>query len=222
MPCEAIAVSGPELYDKLSEVSPAEVDADLGALFDAIGKWGFKGKFLGKVKINAKAVIKSPVLKATVAGLAVAYPPVGVPASAALVAANAVIRNSESKEPAKRKLAVKLTVNTAKAAKRGDKDAKRGLKVLLIAKRMRKAQRAAFLKRLRASRARADLRKRKARVKAKRIVRPRPVRRWVCLRRPLVRGMLLWCDRSGRLRCRMGVWCRARRRRVLVKPRKAA
>lgn len=224
MPCtDMTVVSGPEPYGNIGDVSPEEVHADMSALFDEVGKWGFKGKFLSKVKFNAKAIIKSPVLKATVAGLAVAYPPVGVPAAAALVAANAVIKHTASKDKPKRKLALKLTVNTAKAAKKGDEDAKRGLQVLLVAKRMRKAQRAAFRKRILQSRARGDARKRRRRRRAapRRIV-VRPRSSWVCRPRPIRRGMLLWCDRSGRIRCRMGAWCPARRRWILPKRHKAS
>lgn len=192
MPCETLARIGDP---SLSMVSPEEVAADIGALFKLSGKFKLKlkGKFLKKVGRTAKGIIKSPVIKATATGLAVAYPPVGVPASAALVAANAVVRHTESQDKKKRTLARGLVKSTAKAAKAGDQDAQRGLATLLVAKRLRKARLEAMRKRYAARKGKAA--KRRA--------------RWRC-RPPVLRGVLV-IRRRRRLVGIRGHWCRARR-----------
>ncbi len=152
----------PEQAIRNALITPEVAACQIGELFGCVGKWSFKASFKGaakfgrKVKRSAKAVIKSPVVKVGVAGLAIAFPPAGVPAAAALATANAVVTHLESADKAKRKLAQKLCTQTAAAAKAGDSDARRAIGVLVIAKRMRRAQRVARRDQIRALRAKED------------------------------------------------------------------
>jgi hypothetical protein len=137
----------PQDVVRYGQVTPEQALAEVSGLFGSFKK--MKRKFrkgLKSVGRIAKKTVKSPLLKVGVAGLAVAFPPVGVPAASALVTANAVMSNLESADKTRRELAQHLARNTAKAAKAGDTDAKRGLALLLVAKRMRVAQRAATKK----------------------------------------------------------------------------
>jgi hypothetical protein len=205
---------------RTAQTSPEETLAELDGLFAEVGK--FKFKFKGKALLRgvakvAKKTVKSPALKLTVKGLAVAYPPVGVPAAAALATANSVVAHAESADRAKRALAQKLCKQTAAAARKGDPDAARGLAVLLVAKRMRAAQRSAYRVRIRTMKA-AQVKKR-ARMKVRAI--PRKEKRKILVRRKLralprsklaavarrrmTRGVLITCDTH---RCIPGVWVR--------------
>jgi hypothetical protein len=114
-----------------------------------------------------KSVVRSPVVKVVVGGLAIAYPPVGVPASVALAAADTTVRASEApnakvalqiaaakgvdyaltqtNDPKVRKAleATRVLTNTKRAAEAGDPDAVRGLKTIEIAQRARATARKA-------------------------------------------------------------------------------
>lgn len=71
----------------------------------------------------AKQLAKSPVVKAVVGGAAIVFPPVGVPAAAALAAAAAVAKAVDSPAPGVREAALKIVQNTTKLARQGDKGA---------------------------------------------------------------------------------------------------
>lgn len=71
----------------------------------------------------ATTIAKSPIVKATVAGAAIVFPPVGVPAAAALAVATGVIAATKSKNPAQKAAATQVVKNTAVQAKAGDKGA---------------------------------------------------------------------------------------------------
>jgi hypothetical protein len=93
------------------------------------------GKALGKI---GKAIIKSPITKVIGVGLSFIVPPAGAAMTAAVIAADKVIRALESKDPKKRKAAEKIVANTQKASKRGSPGANAGIRALAIAKRLRK------------------------------------------------------------------------------------
>jgi hypothetical protein len=95
------------------------------------------GDFLKSVGNVAKDVIKSPVTKAVAGGVALAFPPVGVPATAALVAADRVVRSTESATESIREAGKQVVKNTIDEAKKGDEDAKRALEVVKVAKKTR-------------------------------------------------------------------------------------
>jgi hypothetical protein len=77
-------------------------------------------------------VAKSNVVKATAAGLAIVYPPVGAPLSTTLPIAAGIADAVKSKDPKKRAAAVKVVKNTAALAKKGDKDAGRALSTIAM------------------------------------------------------------------------------------------
>lgn len=86
-----------------------------------------------------KSVIKSPITKAIVGGVAVVFPPVGLPAAAALVTADQVVRASESKDPKVRAKAKAMIAATGKLAKAGNTHAQAALKTMVVAKAARYA-----------------------------------------------------------------------------------
>jgi len=104
---------------------------EVSGIFDSIAK---PFKAVGKI---AKKVIRSPVLKATAMGAAFVFPPIGVPAAAAVVAADKVV-GALDKGGRKAAAARKLLKPTLSAAKSGDKDAARGARALTLAARLRK------------------------------------------------------------------------------------
>ncbi len=71
----------------------------------------------------AKMLAKSPVVKAVVGGAAIVFPPIGVPAAAALAAAAAVANAVDSPKPGVRQAALQIVQNTTKLARQGDKGA---------------------------------------------------------------------------------------------------
>lgn len=73
-----------------------------------------------------KTVIRSPILRVSLVGLAVICPPVGAPASAAVETANLIISQAEKGH----KQAQEIIANTRKLAATGDKGAKAGLAIL--------------------------------------------------------------------------------------------
>jgi hypothetical protein len=93
----------------------------------------------------AKTLAKSPVVKAVVGGAAIVFPPIGVPAAAALATAAAVANAIDSKVPAARAAAQKVIENTARLAQSGDKGAEIALsqiatqKQALLAKKLQTA-----------------------------------------------------------------------------------
>jgi hypothetical protein len=208
-------------------VTPEQALAEISGLFGSIKRMGRSvSRGVKKAGRIAKKTVKSPILKAGVAGLAVAFPPVGVPAASALVTANAVVSNLESADRKRRELAKRLAANTAKAAKAGDVDSKRGLALLLVAKRMRIAQRDATKKWLAIQRAKSPKPKppapRRPRI---RVVKPKPKpsrarsrtaddrrrrlrpRKRATPRVVAIRGVVVTANR----RCLPGKWVRARK-----------
>lgn len=94
-------------------------------------------------KKYGKVVVRSPLAKATAAGLAFVVPPVGVPLTAGMVAADKVIAAVERGEAAAKKI-IQVTHALTKDPKATPKEreaAKRGLAVLATAKRQRLALR---------------------------------------------------------------------------------
>lgn len=83
-------------------------------------------KSIGKI---AKSVIKSPILKVGVSGLAVAFPVVGIPAAAGVAAAGKIVDAAQGKAgtPAQQASAKRAVANTIVQAKQGDASAQRAL-----------------------------------------------------------------------------------------------
>lgn len=107
-----------------------------------------------KIGRQAKALIRSKYTGAAVGILAVAWPPVGVPAAAAYAAANAYLEQAEQAQEAidgyikisqdaleKGKAAQKFIAQTQALAKKGDPEAKRIYQQLSIAKKSRDTMR---------------------------------------------------------------------------------
>lgn len=82
-----------------------------------VSKVAKTGASLGKTLVN------SPIVKATVAGAAIVFPPVGVPAAAAMAVATGIVAATKSKNPAQKAAATQVVKNTAAQAKAGDKNA---------------------------------------------------------------------------------------------------
>jgi hypothetical protein len=79
-----------------------------------------------KVAKTGKTVVRSPYVRVGAAGLAVVFPPAGVPAMAAVETANLVLNAAEKGQ----KQAKDIVEATRKLAAAGNADAKRGLVVL--------------------------------------------------------------------------------------------
>lgn len=95
------------------------------------------GNFFSDAWKATKSVIKSNITKAVVGGVAIVFPPVGVPAAAALVAADQVVRASESKDPKVRAKAKAAIAATGKLAKQGNTHAQAALKAMIVARAAR-------------------------------------------------------------------------------------
>lgn len=81
----------------------------------------------------AKTLVKSPIVKTIVGGAAVIFPPIGVPAAAALATASAIAKAVDSKMPGVRAAAQQVVGNTFKVIAAGKK-AKPGTKAAQDAK----------------------------------------------------------------------------------------
>lgn len=90
-----------------------------------------------QVVSQAQTIAKNPLVRVGAAGAAFVFPPVGVPLTAAVEAANLIARNAGSVNPVVRRAAAKTVIRTAAAARAGDTDAARGLKLLASASRTR-------------------------------------------------------------------------------------
>lgn len=117
-----------------------EMNAIIEREFGEIGAefgWGFLksisravkkvGRAAGSV---GKAIVRSPLTKAVTTGLAVVYPPVGVPLAAAVAVADKAISMAESADKAVRTTAKALMLNTKKEAAKGDVGAKRAFALM--------------------------------------------------------------------------------------------
>jgi hypothetical protein len=71
----------------------------------------------------AKSIVKSPLVKTVVGGAAIIFPPLGVPAAAALATASAIAKAVDSKAPGVRAAAQKVVGNTFKVIAAGKKAA---------------------------------------------------------------------------------------------------
>lgn len=69
----------------------------------------------------AKKLVKSPLVKTVVGGAAVIFPPIGVPAAAALATASAIANAVDSKIPGVKAAAEKVVANTASVIAAGKK-----------------------------------------------------------------------------------------------------
>lgn len=67
----------------------------------------------------AKQLVKSPIVKTVAGGAAIVFPPVGVPAAAALATASAIAKAVDSKAPGVRAAAEKVLANTMKVIEGG-------------------------------------------------------------------------------------------------------
>jgi hypothetical protein len=86
---------------------------------------------------HAQTIAQNPLVRVGAAGAAFVFPPVGIPLSAAVETANAIARSAASVNPKVRLAAAKTVLRTAAAAKKGDQDAARGLKLLASAAKSR-------------------------------------------------------------------------------------
>lgn len=120
----------PEERDEESEI---DGEAEISG-YGYVGAFGWLKKGFKKIGKGLKSIVKSKYLKAGVAVLAVVYPPVGVPAAAAVASANVVIKAAEKGKP-KAKDLIKGTIAAAAA---GDPDAARAAKVMNIVAEARK------------------------------------------------------------------------------------
>lgn len=116
----------------------------IAGFFSSIGKVIKKvgrSKLLKSVSRAAKSVVRSKVTGAIAGGLAVAFPPVGAPAAAAYVAANATLAAVEQAEKAHKTIKKAVTVKRkAKAIKIDSKKAKANIRARLQVDMARKAK----------------------------------------------------------------------------------
>lgn len=125
--CGTAKITGPRGVRHVSVTLPIPPGADIkvSGIFDDIGSAVSsltKNKVVKKLGGMVKNVIKSDITKAAVAGLAVAFPPVGVPAAAAYATAATVVNYAEkagSYATAAKAAAGALARNPAAAAKMG-------------------------------------------------------------------------------------------------------
>lgn len=128
-------------------------DEILGGFFDSIAKVA-GGAIKGVVKVG-KSIVKSPITKVVAGAAAIVIPPVGIPASAALVVADRAVRTMEGfrGDPKKAAVVRQAVTATAQLAKKGDPDARRAVEFIKLAERLRHTQQ----KRAAAPRARGTL-----------------------------------------------------------------
>jgi hypothetical protein len=107
-----------------------------------IGGWGV----LGDVWNGVKTVVNSPVTKAVAGGIALVIPPVGVPAAAALATATIAIKATESPVTKVSVEGIKVLLNTAEQAKKGDPQAQVAMKAMAVAKAAADATKSALAK----------------------------------------------------------------------------
>ncbi len=115
-------------FDLESLPPGASVEGWLDDMQPEVGGW------LGDAWKGVKKVVKSPITKVIVGGVAIVFPPVGVPAAAALVAADQVVRASESSDPKVAAKAKATIAATTKLANAGDAHAQAALKIMVVAK----------------------------------------------------------------------------------------
>jgi len=96
-----------------------------------------KKRFLRKFSRSIKSVVRSPVLLSVAGGLAVVFPVVGVPALAAVAAANAALKSAEASKKQMQKL-TKMLVNTKAEARKGNPGAIRALAAFKVVRRARR------------------------------------------------------------------------------------
>jgi hypothetical protein len=88
---------------------------------------------------TAKKVVHSGVTKSVVGGVAIAFPPVGVPAAAGLVIADKALQVAEGIQgtPAQQEAMKRTITNTVAAAAKGDQDADRAVHAMALARHLR-------------------------------------------------------------------------------------
>lgn len=99
-------------------------------------RWKRIGRGLKKVGKGLKKAVQSKAVQGLASAAAFVYPPVGVPLKAALGAANKILDGVDAGNTN----AKRLVTNTALASKKGNVDARRGLQLLAMAKKARKAK----------------------------------------------------------------------------------
>lgn len=98
---------------------------------------------VGQVKQTtnlAKDLVKSPIIKSVVGGAAIVFPPLGVPAAAALATAAAVAKGVDSPIFKVAESARKIVANTAALAQGGDAGAQKALSLIATNKQALVAQ----------------------------------------------------------------------------------
>lgn len=83
----------------------------------------------GSIAKIAKAVVKNPITKVAAGGLAIAFPPIGIPAAAGVAIAGKVVDAAQGKRgtPAQQATAKRVVANTIVAARNGDAGAARAV-----------------------------------------------------------------------------------------------
>lgn len=140
---KAINAASPLTQAKKLVAAVKDPKANLRAVLDPTAQLkaaGVSEKFVNDVRSAARKVAQSPVTRVAAAGVAVAFPAVGIPAVAALETANRVMAAADSAEAKVKKVAHDLIKRTHALAKNGNADARRGLEVLAVAKRARDAK----------------------------------------------------------------------------------
>lgn len=127
------------------EIEPEDTEDFGDVLGDVVGDvqigslWGSFKKLGKSIGSAAKSIARSPIVKTVAGGAAIVFPPVGIPATAALVAADRAIAIAEGKKGTpKQQAAMKQAIgNTVKLAQKGDPDAKRAVEFMTLAGQIR-------------------------------------------------------------------------------------
>jgi hypothetical protein len=107
---------GEEAYEELGFGFLKKIGKSIGKAAKSVGK-------------AARSVVKNPLVRMTVTGAALVFPP-AAPAAAALIVADKVLTAAESGDAAKKAIAKGVIARTAGLAAKGDPNAKRAYAVL--------------------------------------------------------------------------------------------
>lgn len=150
-----VEIMGDLLTDSLGsdDILDGEDDDVLSGLFDSIAK--VAGGAIKGVVSQAGKIIKSPITKVVGGAAALVIPPIGLPASAALVVADRAMRTIQGarKNPKAAAVVKQAMATTVKLAAKGDPDARRMVEFVAASERIRNTN----AKRTRAPRARGTL-----------------------------------------------------------------
>lgn len=135
----------PDQYDDETQMNgDEELQIDPQAILDLMD-WSDNpemGNLLGDIGKGLKSVVKHPLTKMVAGGVAVAFPAVGVPLVAGIAVADQLVTAAEqTKLPKRQAAAKKIVKRTVAAAKAGDKDAGRAVKIITAVAKKKRASR---------------------------------------------------------------------------------